>query len=415
MRVKAFVLKVQLALVLGCIPSVPAAAQRQRSVSDLSALYDAHQWFKLREAVSGVGAPPFFRGAVASAFNDTELAIKDLGHIVRSAPGSDQAYMARELLTYIHWRAGRYRHALAQLDALSKLKPDATDVKDSRRLFASLSQFPELTVAAYRYSKLHYVMRGGNLFVPVEINGQAAFYMVDTGANLPVISTEEANRRRLRVAKGNGKLGDSSVYSVQVGDVAMADDLTVGRVHLRNVSFLVIPDDRFINMPPEQRGVLGLPLLLAFQRLRWSADGTFEIALPATEPKNPVPSVYFEGATPVTQVVFDERKLDFALDTGAVTTDLYPRFANEHPSLINELGRLGTTHRVAVNGDFELDSIILPELSLRVGGFRTMLRPAHVIRKEVGSEWHYGNLGLDLLSQARVVTLDFKSMTLILQ
>lgn len=415
MRVKAFVLKVQLALVLGCIPPVPAAAQRQRSGSDLSALYDAHEWFRLREAVSGVGAPPFFRGAVASAFNDTELAIKDLGHIVRSAPGSDQAYMARELLTYIYWRAGRYRHALAQLDALSKLKPDATDVKDSRRLFASLSQFPELSVALHGYSRLHYVMSGGNLFVPIVINGQAAFYMVDTGANLPVISAKEAKRRRLRVAKGNGKLGDSSIYSVQVGDVAMADDLRVGGVHLRNVSFLVIPDDRFIDMPPDQRGVLGLPLLLAFERLRWSTDGTFEIAFPTSEPKNPGPTVCFDGAMPVTQVVFGERKLDFALDTGAVKTDLYPRFAIDNSTLIKELGRPGTTQRVAISGDFELDSIILPELSFRVGGFRTMLRPAHVLRKEVGSEWQYGNLGLDLLSQARVVTLDFKSMTLILE
>lgn len=30
-------------------------------------------------------------------------------------------------------------------------------------------------------------------------------------------------------------------------------------------------------------------------------------------------------------------------------------------------------------------------------------------------QWLYGNLGLDLLCQARAVTLDFKSMTLTLQ
>jgi hypothetical protein len=38
-----------------------------------------------------------------------------------------------------------------------------------------------------------------------------------------------------------------------------------------------------------------------------------------------------------------------------------------------------------------------------------------VLQHDVGSEWHYGNLGLDLLFQARIVTLDFRSMTLALQ
>lgn len=407
----------RLVLIVGCLSVATLAGQTQtdRYGSDLRALYDSHQWFKLRESVQTAGAPVFFRGAVACAFNDTRRAIEDLGHTVRSAPGSDQAYMARELLTYIHWRAGRYRQALSQLDGLSKMRPDAADVKQSQKLFASLAQFPEQSVFAREYSRLRYTTSSGNLFIPVVVNGQAAIYMVDTGANLPVISAAEAKRRRLKVAKGNGKLGDSILYSLQVGDVAMADELMVGRFRLKNVSFLVVPDDRFEDMPPEQRGVLGLPVLLAFESLRWNVDGTFEIALPIRGAKLAVPNVYFDGALPVTQVQFEQSKLDFALDTGAVKTDLYPRFAKEFASLVKESGRRGTTRSVGAGGTFDIDSIILPELSLRIAGFGTTLRPAHVLQKNVGSEWHYGNLGLDLLSQARIVTLDFKSMTLALE
>ena len=110
-----------------------------------------------------------------------------------------------------------------------------------------------------------------------------------------------------------------------------------------------------------------------------------------------------------------ESKLNFALDTGAVETDLYPRFATEFANLVEKSGTRGTTHRVAVGGTFELDSITLPELDLQVGGLRTPLRPAHVIQSNVGSKWHHGNLGLDLLSQAQTVTLDFHTMTLILE
>jgi hypothetical protein len=125
--------------------------------------------------------------------------------------------------------------------------------------------------------------------------------------------------------------------------------------------------------------------------------------------------VYFDGAMPVTQVQFGQNKLDFALDTGAVKTHLYPRFAKEFASLVKESGRRGTTRNVGAGGTFGVDSIILPELSLRIAGFGTTLRPANVLLNDVGSEWRYGNLGLDLLSQARIVTLDFKSMTIALQ
>lgn len=378
----------------------------------LEVLFDAHRWFDLRDAVVAE-ASPFFRGAVASAFNDSDVAEKELRLASRSAADSEGAYAAHQLLTYLYWRAARYRETVAELDALARIKPDAADVKQFRSLFASLARFPQQTLAARRYSKLRYVMRSGNLFIPVSVNGQPATYMVDTGANLPVISAGEARRRHLKVVTGRaGKLGDSPVYSLEVGDVAMADELAVGATRLQNVSFLVMPDDRFADVPPEQQAIIGLPILLAFRSLRWSADGTFEIDFPAPPHQPSSPNICFDGAMPVTQVTFGDRKLDFTLDTGAVQTHLYPRFKTDFPTLVNEFGQPGTTRAVGAAGTVDLDSISLPEVNLRIGGFGAVLRPAPVLREEVGSKWHYGNLGLDLLSQARVVTLDFRTMSL---
>jgi predicted aspartyl protease len=292
------------------------------------------------------------------------------------------------------------------------MKPNAQDVRQSRELFAVLAQFPEQMVISRTYSTLRYGMSGGNFYIPVMINSQATRYMVDTGANFPVISAGEAKRRKLKIVKGGGRMGNSPLYSVQVGDVAMAEDLAVANVRIKNVSFLVMPDDRFVDIPSDQRGVLGLPVLLAFSSLRWSRDGTFEIALHATGVKSGTPNVYFDGAMPVTRVAFGGRNLDFVLDTGAVNTDLYPQFAKEYPSLIKELGRPGTTHRAAVGGVFDVDSIFLPELSFRIGGYGMTLRPAPVLQKAAESEWYYGSLGMDLLSQGSTVTIDFRTMLL---
>jgi hypothetical protein len=50
-------------------------------------------------------------------------------------------------------------------------------------------------------------------------------------------------------------------------------------------------------------------------------------------------------------------------------------------------------------------------VQLQVGGFDTVLKPAQVFSKPVGNDSQYGLLGMDLLTQAREVKVDFRSMT----
>jgi len=38
-----------------------------------------------------------------------------------------------------------------------------------------------------------------------------------------------------------------------------------------------------------------------------------------------------------------------------------------------------------------------------------------MVEHNAGSQWYFGNLGVDLLNQASSVTMDFRSMTLTLQ
>lgn len=59
----------------------------------------------------------------------------------------------------------------------------------------------------------------------------------------------------------------------------------------------------------------------------------------------------------------------------------------------------------------------LPELRLRISGSEVMLSPAQVLLKETASNtrWYHVWIGMDLLNQARMVTINFKSMTLALE
>jgi predicted aspartyl protease len=418
-----------LALLFAPLPSPVAQTNRatkptERSApysqnAELRSLYEAHQWFKLRDAVQAKGASAFYRGVVASAFNDIKRAEKYLQAVIRSAPQSEEASDARALLTYVYMRTGHYRQAFAEIEKALAIKPDDAGLKNARALFGALSQYPEQSVLERRSSQIRYSMKGGNMFIPVEVNGESANYIVDTGANFSLIGEAEAKRLGLIIHESGGsKLGDSAGSNVDVR-IAVADQLTVGSIRLSNAIFFVVRDDRqpFIDLPSGERGVLGLPVLLAFRTLRWKQEGTFEVGFVPGSTKGPKSNICFEGANLIIDGEFRQSKINVFLDTGATRTRVLPLFAKEFATFINEFGRKGSDRVTGVGSSVEVDVITLPELALRISGFDTVLRPAQVLLKDTTSDsrrWHVWS-GLDLLNQARVVTLDFKSMRLALE
>jgi hypothetical protein len=66
------------------------AALTAQPVADLDRLFDAHQWFELRSAVTE-RSPALLRAAVATAFNDPETAERLLRDVIKSAPASKAA------------------------------------------------------------------------------------------------------------------------------------------------------------------------------------------------------------------------------------------------------------------------------------------------------------------------------------
>jgi hypothetical protein len=102
------------------------------------------------------------------------------------------------------------------------------------------------------------------------------------------------------------------------------------------VAFLVFPDDQppFKDQPVGSRGLIGIPVLLAFERFVWGSDKKFEIGSKPVNASALRPNLCFDGNTPVTQLQFQNRNLTFVLNTGAANTDLFPPFAAAFPELI---------------------------------------------------------------------------------
>jgi hypothetical protein len=376
----------------------------------LRQIYEARDWFALRDALCSATHPLFYRAAVSLAFNDLEQARKHLEDVIRSAHDSREEYDAREMLVFLHWRRGDFRTARLQLERMLAMKPEAEDVRKFLALFTALSEFPQQQLERRRFSRIPCsspdALRG-----PGTINGIQSSLLFDTGANISAISESQAAKLRMRTRRGaGGTLGDGhGPYSLTVGDIALADRVAIGDMTFRNVAFLVQSDERFTDTPEPERVIIGLPVLLAMRTIRWTRGVSLEFGFPSGPKNGQQPDLCFDSAFPVVALPTGKDKLSFSFDTGACCTDLYARFQREFPEVV-AAGRKDTGIRTGAGGTVRDDVVVLRDIPLQLGGLSTVLRSAKLFPSE-NSVWH-GNLGMDLLKQARVVTIDFGTMQL---
>ena len=114
----------------------------QKDDTKLKSLYDSHQWFELRDSIRKGGAPPFYQGVVACAFNDARRCEKRLGDLFNSAPRSDEAVEAHRILASAYFTHGEYKKALAQEDAILALRPTDADALSDRPVFSPSPTLP---------------------------------------------------------------------------------------------------------------------------------------------------------------------------------------------------------------------------------------------------------------------------------
>lgn len=383
------------------------------SDANLKSLYDSRQWFELRDSVAKGDAPKFYQGAVACVFNDLQLCEKKLKAVIKSSPRSDDAFRSHNLLANAYLREGKYRKARAQVDAMLVLRSDAADARNDHPLFAMLSEFTDQKVVRRVSTTLELQENG----LPILINGVQATYWFDTGANLSIVSESDAKRFRLSVQTVSTKTGVSTGAEIDTR-VAVAKELSVGAFRLRNVAFLVFPDDQppFNESQPGSRGLIGMPVLMGFQRFVW-ADKKFEIGKWVSDPPGPHADLCFDGNTPITQIQFEKHNLAFVLDTGATNTDLFQPFGAAFPELIRAAAKTTSYKTEGVGSVKYMDAAILQSLHFDIGGFPVVLDQANVLMAPTGerSKFFHGNLGIDLLQQAHRTTFDFKAMTLTLR
>jgi Aspartyl protease len=316
------------------------------------------------------------------------------------------------LATYL--RTGRYADARRLIDEMLKTEP-REDLKNVREVFGS---GPNMRVRHSASSFTCEVTETG-VRLPLSVNGRRLNWLLDTGANVTMISDAEAARFGLVIRDSKGRAADLAGGTTSVR-TAIAPRLVVGRTQFENVPFLLTPANQmpWKELPPGRQGILGLPLAIALDALRWTRAGVCHTGSTARDGSSlpTSPNLRYEGLHVVTMVDVDGKVLEFLFDTGnQAGTQLWERFGKDFEALVKERGRKGSARVTQIGGATDRDIIVIPGMHLKVGGKDTTLPEGKLFSRPVGDDRFHGLLGMDVLTQAAEVTIDFRSMTLTLR
>jgi hypothetical protein len=387
-----------------------AVAQAPKELS-LQQLYERHRWFELRDAIAGRAVPALYAGAVASAFNHTRDAENLLKRAVREASTPEAANDAREVLVNLYMRLGRSSDMIRLLDEAIATAPSRSDLRNVRQAFESFRRLPNQSARVGQHQPFRCDVSTQGVVLPAVINGKAVHWLFDSAFSHTAMSESEARMLGISVQGASAAAGDFAGGTAPMR-TAVAERVAIGDAELRNVPVLVFPDSQppWNEQTSGKRGTIGLPVILALQAIRWAKDGTCQLGSNPPRPARADVNLAFDGAMPLIRAQYSDRPLEFVLDTGNQGgTQLWERFARDFPDVVRA-GRKSTKQVHQIGGSTKQQIVEIPELHLRVGGWDGLLRPANVFSPPIGTDLQHGNLGLDVLSQAAEVMIDFQAM-----
>ncbi len=251
------------------------------------------------------------------------------------------------------------------------------------------------------------VNRLGSRDVTVSVNGVGAPWLVDTGAEITVVSNTLA--RRIGVRPLQGSVTVHTTTGVATGNLAIVDRLHIGDAEVENLPVLVLPDAQLeIGDRPGIQAILGLPVLVAFGRAAWlDAGATLVLGEAAPSPPPESPRLYWHEEGIGAPVSTDRGIRGAQLDTGANETSLR---APAHALLTPAIEASAAYRRGEVGGAggvMEIDEKVYPKIALDVVGVPMVLK--NVSLDETENEGA-ARLGDDVLGRLSLLSLDFENM-----
>ena len=392
------------------------------------------QWFALQDlcATDSAQMSPFIRlfaqSMTAQMFNQPAEANKHILALIRQHQeqmGFANVYNMMLLLIDNYSRMGdnaaaadAARRFATQID--SKVPADnVASVWAKERLYTALQAYDLYSTDTLDHTvPLTYTQIAdsaqGLITLSGSVNKRQADFIFDTGTSYNVISPELARRYGLRLMADSIKAQGTRSGG---GQMAIADDLTLGNVHLRNVPFAVLDigagNERIRHTVGRISLIIGQPLLRQYGR--YTIDLTNRtLYLYRHSARRPVRSnAYLDGAL-YAEIAQDGHRMPIVLDTGANKTTLGKAYYKDFSALVAREGKW-TIEGASGFGGIVYNSVFrLPQIAMQVSGRPFTLRNVSVVALSTGNGLAegYGRLGMDFVRLWQQVTVDNTNMTI---
>jgi predicted aspartyl protease len=413
--------------ILICASCPLSAEQPPAKSSDLDLLLARKQYDKFEREFTARAARltaedrTYFGGVLANRINLVDRSILLLQPLISGLLMSNPVHAEYALCTLADNYARNFRYGKAAntylqaaLVAEANRAESTCNARHEAARWALLDGAPPQTIQ----SSGPFALSGSNdslglLRVPVNVGTYAGSWILDTGANLSVVSRSVADRLGLAVSTRTADAAASSGHSVPVR-VAVIPQIQLGPALIRNVAVLVAEDSdlTFPSINYRIEGCLGLPVLMALGAVSvvQGASVHFAGSLETRPGNSAAHNIFLERFTPVVIADFGHGDQLFTVDTGAIGTILSMAFFGEGETSI-DAGQLRALEILGAGGSVVATAYEVDGLVARVDGHCVTPQLVDILTQHSNStDEFYGNVGQNVLGLFASYTFDFRSM-----
>lgn len=247
----------------------------------------------------------------------------------------------------------------------------------------------------------------GSRSAAIQVNGVTAQWIMDTGAQISVVSASLAKKIGVRLLDGQARIG-SATDDVQ-GSVGIIDRLQIGDATVENVPVMVLPDPKLkIGGLPQIQAIFGLPVFAAFHRVAWFDGGdTLMIGSEAPIPPKDASRFYWHEQGIGIPISTSKGIMGAHFDTGQDHTALH---APAHILFSQTIEQSGSHDTSIIGGAGGIRKMIVErykEVKLNIAGTPTIF---YNIKIDDNSKIDGARVGYDFVSQTKRLILDFDAM-----
>ena len=405
--------------------STRLTSQATDPASNFGRLLQGKNYLELEEALKksqhiSASERDFFTGVLANRQNHITISLRLLEPILtdpglRFTPKLEK--FGLETLADDYVKSFRYADAAdTYTRLLHRLGPslsegDKKDIQGTLNTFELLRRVPVQTIKMEGQFTVPTKRNAVDLIeAPVVVGGTTGYWILDTGANISLLTRTKAQQIGLVLSSGTTPMMVFGGRRVQV-HTSVIPVLRIGQAEVRNVAVLVVEDkDYFIpQMNFQVDALLGYPVLSALGRITFYSDGHFGADGKSVAQSDTGAEIFMELLTPLVAAGVGKDLRLFAFDSGASDSYFTARYQRTYKrDFANQ--KLG---RVELAGHpHPLPSYTAKTVTLTFGGVPLTLNDVSVLSQPGGNglDYFYGNLGQDIVKSLRSYTLDFRTM-----